>query len=57
MQDEHYNIANEPQVEYEDLSSGDLMEKPFNPTKIDITTKPLTIDLLFKTAESRTHRN
>lgn len=48
MQDEHYNIANEPQVEYEDLSSGDLMEKPFNPTKIDITTKPLTIDLLLK---------
>lgn len=48
MQDEQYNIANEPQVEYEDLSSGDLMEKPFNPTKIDITTKPLTIDLLLK---------
>ena len=48
MQDEHYNTANEPQVEYEDLSSGDLMEKPFNPTKIDITTKPLTIDLLLK---------
>ena len=24
------------------------MEKPFNPTKIDITTKPLTIDLLIK---------
>lgn len=48
MQDENYNIANEPQVEYEDLSSGDIMEKPFNPTKIDITTKPLTIDLLLK---------
>lgn len=48
MQDEHYNIANEPEVEYEDLSSGDLMEKPFNPTKIDITTKSLTIDLLLK---------
>lgn len=48
MQDEQYNKANEPQVEYEDLSSGDLMEKPFNPTKIDITTKPLTIDLLLK---------
>ncbi len=48
MQDEQYNIANEPQVEYEDLSSEDLMEKPFNPTKIDITTKPLTIDLLLK---------
>lgn len=48
MQDEHYNVANEPEVEYEDVSSGDLMEKPFNPTKIDITTKPLTIDLLLK---------
>jgi hypothetical protein len=41
-------ILNEPEVEYEDLSSGVLMEKPFNPTKIDITTKPLTIDLLIK---------
>lgn len=48
MQEENNNILNEPQVEYEDLSSGDLMEKPFNPTKIDITTKPLTIDLLLK---------
>jgi len=41
-------LLNEPEVEYEDLSSGVLMEKPFNPTKIDITTKPLTIDLLIK---------
>lgn len=48
MQDENYNIASEPQVEYEDLSSGTLMEKPFNPSKIDITTKHLTIDLLIK---------
>lgn len=38
----------EPEVEYEDLSSGALMEKPFNPSKIDITTKHLTIDLLIK---------
>ena len=38
----------ESEVEFEDLSSGGLMEKPFNPTKIDITTKPLTIDLLIK---------
>lgn len=38
----------EQDIEYEDVSSGVLMEKPFNPTKIDITTKPLTIDLLIK---------
>lgn len=36
------------EVEFEDLGSADLMEKPFNPSKIDITTKPLTIDLLLK---------
>lgn len=41
-------LLNEPEVEYEDLSSGVLMEKPFNPSKIDITTKHLTIDLLIK---------
>jgi len=41
-------VLNEPEVEYEDLSSGALMEKPFNPSKIDITTKHLTIDLLIK---------
>lgn len=48
MQDENNNIISEPQVEYEDVSSGVLMEKPFNPSKIDITTKHLTIDLLIK---------
>lgn len=48
MQIENNNILNDPQVEYEDLSSGDLMEKPFNPTEINITTKQLTIDLLIK---------
>jgi hypothetical protein len=41
-------LLGEPEVEYEDLSSGVLMEKPFNPAKIDITTKHLTIDLLIK---------
>lgn len=41
-------IVSEPQVEYEDVSTGVIMEKPFNPNKIDITTKPLTIDLLIK---------
>lgn len=42
----------EPEIEDEDLSSGVLMENPFNPTKIDITTKPLTIDLLIKRLKS-----
>lgn len=48
MQEENINAESDLQVEYEDFSSGDLMEKPFNPTKIDITTKALTIDLLLK---------
>ncbi len=47
MQDENSNVMNEPEVEYEDLS-GALMEKPFNPAEIDITTKPLTVDILIK---------
>lgn len=47
MQDENYNIVNEPDVEYEDLS-GALMEKPFDPNKIDITTKTPSIDILIK---------
>ena len=42
------SIVSEPAVEYEDLSTGVIMEKPFNPNKIDITTKSLTIDLLIK---------
>jgi hypothetical protein len=42
----------ESEIEDEDLSSGVLMENPFNPTKIDITTKPLTIDLLIKRLKS-----
>ncbi len=47
MQDENNNIVNEPDVEYEDLS-GALMEKPFDPNKIDITTKTPSIDILIK---------
>lgn len=47
MQDEKNNIVNEPDVEYEDLS-GALMEKPFDPNKIDITTKTPSIDILIK---------
>lgn len=47
MQDENKNIVNEPDVEYEDLS-GALMEKPFDPNKIDITTKTPSIDILIK---------
>ncbi len=34
--------------EEEDDLSGNIMEQPFNPAKIDITTKTLTIDLLIK---------
>lgn len=50
MDDQHQQnqFVSEPQVEYEDVSTGVIMEKPFNPNKIDITTKPLTIDLLIK---------
>jgi len=48
MQDENNYILNEPQVEYEDMSTGVLMEKPFNPSEIDISTKTPTIDLLIK---------
>ncbi|MFN8208948.1 MAG: DUF262 domain-containing protein [Bacteroidales bacterium] len=47
MQDENNNMVNEPDVEYED-HSGVLMEKPFDPNKIDITTKTPSIDILIK---------
>lgn len=48
MLTDNLNNIIEPEVEYEDLSSGNIMEKPFNPAQIDITTKALTIDLLLK---------
>jgi len=48
MQEENYNIVSEPPVEYEDMSTGVLMEKPFNPSQIDISSKTPTIDLLIK---------
>jgi hypothetical protein len=35
-------------VEIEEAADDVLMEKPFNPAEIDITTRPLTIDLLIK---------
>lgn len=47
-QNQENQIVSEPQVEDEDISTGVIMDKPFNPNKIDITTKPLTIDLLIK---------
>ena len=47
MQDENNNIGYEPDVEFEDLS-GALMEKPFDPNKIDITTKTPSLDILIK---------
>ncbi len=52
MQDENNNIVNEPQVEYEDIDTGVLMERPFNPSQIDISTKNPTIDLLVKRLKS-----
>lgn len=52
MQDEYNNIANEPQIEYEDVDTGVLMERPFNPSQIDISTKNPTIDLLVKRLKS-----
>jgi hypothetical protein len=52
MQDEQNNILNEPQVEYEDVDTGVLMERPFNPSQIDISTKNPTIDLLVKRLKS-----
>jgi len=48
MQEENNIIVNEPQVEYEDIDTGVLMERPFNPSQIDISTKNPTIDLLVK---------
>lgn len=47
-QNQENQIVSEPLVEYEDMSTGLIMDNPFNPNKIDITTKPLTIDLLIK---------
>lgn len=52
MEDENNNIVNEPQVEYEDIDTGVLMERPFNPSQIDISTKNPTIDLLVKRLKS-----
>jgi hypothetical protein len=35
-------------IKYKDMNDNALMENPFNPAEIDITTKQLTIDLLIK---------
>ena len=51
--DNQNQIISEPPVEDEDISTGVIMEKPFNPNKIDITTKPLTIDLLIKRLKAK----
>jgi len=47
---EIYNISkeNDVEVEEEDTSSISSIEKPFDPKKIDIITKPFTIDLIIK---------
>lgn len=52
MEEENNFILNEPQVEYEDTSTGVLMEKPFNPSQIDISSKSPTVDLLIKRLKS-----
>lgn len=52
MQEENNYIVNEPEVEYEDTSTGVLMEKPFNPSQIDISSKTPTVDLLIKRLKS-----
>lgn len=48
MQDENYDIKSGLQVEDEDINTGVLMERPFNPSQIDISTKSPTIDLIIK---------
>lgn len=48
MKEENNNILHEPLVEDEDINTGVLMERPFNPSQIDISTKTPTVDLLIK---------
>ena len=36
------------EIEEEDVSSSSNIEKPFDPKKIDITTKQMTLDLILK---------
>ena len=36
------------EIEEEDVSSSSIIEKPFDPKKIDITTKQMTLDLILK---------
>lgn len=48
MQEENNYIANEPEVENEDLNGGAIMEKPFDPTLIKIETKTPSLDTLIK---------
>lgn len=47
MKHEDNNIVNEPDVERENQGVA-LMENPFDPKKIDITTKSLSLDILIK---------
>lgn len=48
MQEDNNYLANEPQVEYEDLNGGSIMEKPFDPTLIKIETKTPSLDTLIR---------
>ena len=47
------NIPEEDGVEIEDTSSKSNIEIPFDPKRIDIMTKQMSLDLIFK----RLHRN
>ncbi len=46
MSEDQENIYSE--VEEEDVSYSGVIEKPFDPKKIDITTKQMTLDLILK---------
>jgi len=52
MKQEEIDTVNEPIVEYEDIGSKTLMDKPFNPKLIDIKQKNLSIDLIKKRLEA-----
>lgn len=53
MQEENTNIANESEVENEELNGSVIMEKPFDPTLIKIETKTPSLDILIKRIRSK----
>ena len=55
---ENFNQAiktSEPEIELEDLGSGSIMDKPFDPKLIDIKQKNLSIDILVKRLKAQPH--